>query len=123
MRKPAKPALTAHQLAELDDAVERVDREEQIETVAWARSVKARHQRMRELVGELKAARLKRGLSLADVDARTGIGRSNLSRLENHHQPNPLLDTLLRYASAVGVDLRISVKGTPGKRRLRSRAA
>jgi transcriptional regulator with XRE-family HTH domain len=41
-------------------------------------------------------------LSLADIKAATGIEKSNLSRLENAPHPNPTIDTLCRYADAVG---------------------
>jgi transcriptional regulator with XRE-family HTH domain len=46
-------------------------------------------------------------LSLADIRERTGIDKSNLSRLENDAGANPTLDTLTRYAEAVGKKLEI----------------
>jgi len=51
----------------------------------------------------LRNARLQQGLTQAQIDERTGIGRANLSRLENLHLDNPTLDTVLRYAQAVGL--------------------
>jgi transcriptional regulator with XRE-family HTH domain len=51
---------------------------------------------------QLKAAREKRGLSLADLTKRTGMDRSAISKLESGQRPNPTLDTLVRYAEAVG---------------------
>jgi transcriptional regulator with XRE-family HTH domain len=50
----------------------------------------------------LKAERMKKGLSLADMKERTGIERSALSRLENNAEANPTVNTLTRYADAVG---------------------
>jgi DNA-binding XRE family transcriptional regulator len=50
----------------------------------------------------LKSERLKKGLSLADMKERTGIERSTLSRLENDAAANPTVDTLTKYAGAVG---------------------
>jgi DNA-binding phage protein len=50
----------------------------------------------------LKAERLKKGLSLSDMKERTGIERSTLSRLENNAEANPTVNTLTRYADAVG---------------------
>ncbi len=55
----------------------------------------------------LKAERMKKGLSLADMKDRTGIERSTLSGLEksgleNSGEANPTLNTLVRYADAVG---------------------
>jgi len=55
-----------------------------------------------ELLRRLKASREAAGLTLADVSARCGIDQPALSRLENGHTRNPTLDTLWRYAAAVG---------------------
>src|ERR1700680_4900459 len=55
-----------------------------------------------ELLRHLKASREAVGLTLADVSARCGIDQPALSRLENGHTQNPTLDTLWRYAAAVG---------------------
>jgi len=55
-----------------------------------------------DLLRELKTSREAAGLTLADVSARCGIDQPALSRLENGHTPNPTLDTLWRYAAAVG---------------------
>src|SRR4029453_14721721 len=45
----------------------------------------------------LKSEGFKKGLSLADMKARTGIERSTLSRLENDAEANPTVDTLTKY--------------------------
>ena len=50
----------------------------------------------------IKRARAGAGLTLADVSRRCGIDQPALSRLENGHNKNPTLDTLWRYAAAVG---------------------
>ena len=50
----------------------------------------------------LKAERMKKGLSLSSMKERTGIERSTLSRLENNEEGNPTVNTLARYAEAVG---------------------
>ena len=55
----------------------------------------------------LKAERLRQGLSLTDVQQRTGIERPNLARLENEAQANPTVATLTRYAEALGKKLLI----------------
>ncbi|MBL8792585.1 MAG: helix-turn-helix transcriptional regulator [Planctomycetia bacterium] len=57
---------------------------------------------MRLLLQELKKAREAAGLSLAEVQERSGMDKATLSRLENGHTENPTLETLLRYAKAVG---------------------
>ena len=54
---------------------------------------------------ELKKAREAAGLTLAAMSKRTGMDQATLSRLENGRQPNPTIDTLWRYASAVGRQL------------------
>lgn len=58
------------------------------------------------LIAELKAERERQALSLADVEERTGIRRSVLSRLENDATTNPTMLTLQRYAVALGLSLR-----------------
>ena len=60
---------------------------------------------VRILIDELKKAREVAGLTLAAVSKRTGMDQATLSRLENGHQPNPTVDTLWRYAGAVGRQL------------------
>ena len=57
---------------------------------------------LRPLVEEIKQAREAAGLTLAEVSRRCGIDQPALSRLENGHNKNPTLDTLWRYAAAVG---------------------
>lgn len=57
----------------------------------------------------LKREREARGLSLAEVAQRTGMDKSNLSRLENDPNANPTLDTLSRIAHAIGLRLTIGV--------------
>jgi DNA-binding XRE family transcriptional regulator len=57
---------------------------------------------LQHTIALLKSERLKKGLSLADMKERTGIERSTLSRLENDVAANPTIDTLTKYADAVG---------------------
>jgi DNA-binding XRE family transcriptional regulator len=64
---------------------------------------------LQELLKELKAAREKMGLSLADLTDRTGMDRSALSKLETGQRPNPTLETLGRYAEAVGKRLVVTL--------------
>lgn len=61
-------------------------------------------------LAELKAARVRAGLSLADVAERSGLGRSAISRLENGLVPNPTLETLDRYAAALGKRVTLGVR-------------
>jgi Helix-turn-helix len=57
---------------------------------------------VRILVDDLRKSRQAAGLTLAAVSRCTGIDQATLSRLENGRQPNPTVDTLWRYADAIG---------------------
>lgn len=57
------------------------------------------------VIHELKKMRQAAGLTLAAVSKLTGMDQASLSRLENGRQPNPTVDTLWRYARAVGRQL------------------
>ncbi len=62
-----------------------------------------------EILQELRAARETSGLSLADIHEQTGMDRSAVSRLENGQRENPTVETLVRYAEAVGKRLVITL--------------
>jgi DNA-binding XRE family transcriptional regulator len=62
----------------------------------------AEYRDLRPFVEEIKRAREAAGLTLVEVSRRCGIDQPALSRLENGHNKNPTLDTLWRYAAAVG---------------------
>lgn len=64
---------------------------------------------LNEVLKQLKAAREERGLSLTDLMERTGMDRSALSKLETGQRPNPTIETLVRYAEAVGKRLVVSL--------------
>src|SRR5438128_5345029 len=63
---------------------------------------------LQELLLQLKAAREAKGLSLADWTELSGMDRSALSKLENGQRANPTVETLVRYAEAVGKRLVVS---------------
>ena len=65
--------------------------------------------RLQELLQQLKAAREEKGLSLADLTELTGMDRSAISKLETGQRPNPTIETLVRYAEAVGKHLVVSL--------------
>ena len=81
------------------------------------------YRQLRPFVAGLKQAREAAGPTLADVSARCGIDQPALPRLENGHNSNPTLDTLWRYAAAVGQRLILSTepirdtRPAPGKAR------
>ena len=64
---------------------------------------------LQELLLQLKAAREAKGLSLADLTELTGMDRSALSKLETGQRANPTVETLVRYAEAVGKRLMVSL--------------
>jgi DNA-binding XRE family transcriptional regulator len=83
--------------------------------------IERHHERMaaldqlQELLRQLKAAREERGLSLTDLTDLTGMDRSALSKLETGQRPNPTVETLVRYAEAVGKRLVVSLADTVEK--------
>ena len=64
---------------------------------------------LESLLPELKMARERSGLSLADMTRLTGMDRSALSKLETGQRPNPTLESLVRYAEAVGKRLVVAL--------------
>ena len=64
---------------------------------------------LHELLMQLRAAREARGLSLSDLTELTGMDRSALSKLETGQRANPTVETLVRYAEAVGKRLVVSL--------------
>jgi predicted transcriptional regulator len=57
---------------------------------------------LKHVLKKLREERQRQGLSLADINARSGIDRGTLSKLENEDDPNVTMNTLMRYAEAVG---------------------
>ena len=76
--------------------------------VDQGRAVLSARKVARQMLGELKAERERRGLSLADMMRLTGMSRESISRLENDPAPNPTMLTFARYAAALGLQLRFS---------------
>ncbi|MBI1367079.1 MAG: helix-turn-helix domain-containing protein [Planctomycetes bacterium] len=76
------------------------------ELAEQARRKMAELEPIREVMAQLKTHRERAGLSLTDLAKRTGIDKSNLSKLENARYPNATVDTLTRIATALGVRLR-----------------
>jgi DNA-binding XRE family transcriptional regulator len=69
--------------------------------------------RLRNIIAKLREVRQSARLSLDDIATRSGIGKAALSRLENGRQLNPTLNTLYRYATAVGRELAIDLGEIP----------
>ena len=83
------------------------------ENVAAARKIaielKAERKVIADLVARLRGAGETAGMSLNEMETRTGIQKSSLSRLENSTAPNPTMLTLHRYAAAIGLSLKHSL--------------
>lgn len=90
---------------------------EKKEILAKARRIKAARNKVnvavREAMKALKRERQAQGLSLSDVEKRTGIGRAALSRLENETELNPTVVTLTRYAEALGKEVVLNFGDRP----------
>jgi transcriptional regulator with XRE-family HTH domain len=61
----------------------------------------------------LKEVRQAQCLSLADLERLTGIDRSALSKLERGERVNFTVDTMTRYAAAVGRHVLVRVAEAP----------
>ncbi|NOX55289.1 MAG: helix-turn-helix transcriptional regulator [Planctomycetes bacterium] len=88
---------------------EQIEREKP-ELIERGRRLKAEQVRLRQVLEALRAARLEMGITLSELAERTGIAKSNLSRLENAEDANPTVRTLSRYAEALGKELVISIE-------------
>jgi DNA-binding Xre family transcriptional regulator len=87
----------------------RIDEEEGDEIRAMGKEIFKRHGIAREMVHRLRAKRLENAMSLTELSLRTGIAKSNLSRLENNERVSPTLETLHRYAQALGLKMRVEL--------------
>jgi DNA-binding XRE family transcriptional regulator len=100
--------LTREEAARYKDIREKIDKE-------LPDLIDRHHQRMavldqlKDLLLQLKAAREAKGLSLSDLTELTGMDRSALSKLETGQRANPTVETLVRYAEAVGKRLIVTL--------------
>ena len=105
--------LTPEEKQQWERAVEETEGQKE-EILVEGRKVKAARSRVQVAVRDafklLRAERQALGLSLSDVEKRSGIGRAALSRLENETEPNPTVVTLTRYAEAIGKQLVVGFK-------------
>ncbi len=107
-----KRVLSSAERQKYRELRERVDAERD-EIIAEARLRKQVHDavasELRHAFRLLKNERQAQGLSLADMQERTGMSRSAISRLENDDAVNPTIETLTRYAEALGKQLAITL--------------
>ena len=80
--------------------------EEIPEIKAEARAIReGRQAKIGQAIRLLKAEREMRGLSLGDIGERTGLSKSAISKLENNDNANPTVNTLAKYADALGMTI------------------
>lgn len=76
---------------------------------ALGRELLRERRELSDTVSELKGIRQQLGIPLTELAERTGMTAGNLSRLENMAGPNPTIETLRRYARALGHRIEIAV--------------
>jgi DNA-binding XRE family transcriptional regulator len=103
------PKMTPRRIGQLSKLATKIDRDEGEQIKAKGRAFFAHYEVMQRVIATLRAARQEQGLSLAEVGEKSGIGKANLSRLENDVSPNPTWDTIMRYAASVGRKLQVRV--------------
>jgi len=112
-RLPLK--LTPEQQATIDEVRRtlEVEVEEKDEIIALAKRLRNAKRRgmatLEETLKVLKHEREAQGVSLAAMEERTGMAKSNLSKLENAVDSNPTVATLVNYADALGKKLVIKL--------------
>jgi predicted transcriptional regulator len=100
--------LTPEEAAKYRKMREDIEREKP----ALIAEIKSELKRLAELdriFAELKRVRDEKGLSLSDVQDLTDIDRSVISKLETGKRTNFTVDTVLRYAEALGKRVVVSL--------------
>jgi len=100
-RTTRKKKLTPAQARKYARVRRQVDRELP-ELLARHHEREAVRRELEALLSQLRLARVAKGLSLADLTQLTGMDKSALSKLESGLRVNPTVETLVRYAEAVG---------------------
>jgi hypothetical protein len=105
--------LSDEQVAELREVRKEIEAERpQITKLALKakREYEAAQAELTRAAELLRAEREKQGLSLADMQQRSGLGRAAICRLENLVDANPTIGTLDRIAEALGKRLVIGLE-------------
>jgi DNA-binding XRE family transcriptional regulator len=107
MKPSTKPTRTPEQQAE-EEAIRRQHAAKPVRRPPAAINRQS-FTAMLSLLAQLKAARERQGLTLAEVADQMGIDAPALSRLETGKVLNPTLATLYKWAEALGQKLDIGV--------------
>jgi len=100
--------LTPNEAAKYTDIRNKID-EEMPAIIARHQERMAALDQLPQVMSQLKSARESKGLSLNAVSEVVGMDRSALSKLENGRRSNPTVETLVRYANAVGKRLIVTL--------------
>jgi ribosome-binding protein aMBF1 (putative translation factor) len=111
-RVTRKRRLTPREAGTYRRIREQVESEKQ-EMLAWARRKIAALESLDDVFRQLRESREQRGLSLADMRKLTGMDRASISKLEGGRRGNCTVQTLVRYAHAVGKKLVVSLVDEP----------
>jgi DNA-binding XRE family transcriptional regulator len=107
--KKSHRTLTAEQQARIDGARAAAEGPDKADLIRQAKTAQKPDDGDARVMTELRVAREAAGISLRDLEERTGISRGNLSRLETG-ESNPTVSTLRRYAEAIGKTVTITIK-------------
>ncbi|HXK39296.1 MAG TPA: helix-turn-helix transcriptional regulator, partial [Candidatus Paceibacterota bacterium] len=113
--------LTPREQARLNALAEKIDGEEKEEIIALGRKYKVEHDaEVREQVQQalsklesmgliLRKQRESKGYSLEELARRAGMHKPAVSKLETDPGANPTVETLARYAAALGKRIEIRI--------------
>jgi DNA-binding phage protein len=109
MARRTKKTIGIRKIKNLKALARKIDAEESAAIRTRGQAAFARHEQLRSIVQTLRERRLSQGLTLAAIARKSGIAKPNLSRLENSDRIVPTLDTLERYARAVGMTIHVEL--------------
>ena len=106
------PKITPEKVQELSNAAKEIDAD--VELRAAVEKAFSRIDKARDLIGGLRKIRLAKGLSYPVAGELADMDGANLHKLEIRPDPNPTINTLLRYAEALGVDIEFKIVDRAG---------
>lgn len=104
--------LTPEEAAKYRKIREQIE-QEKTEINARIRAHMAEVTDLAKIFSELRRVREQQGMSLTDLQDKTGIDRASLSKLETGQRANFTLETVVRYAEAVGKHVQFVLSEKP----------